>query len=224
MGNTLLDLDFLPASDYKNIKSFEEQQAINQDHLRGLGEIYVRTKMHDSYGAGVLHRHDVPVREGFVMVHTRYDNDIDICKPENVRDSNCHNDIVHHSFFLNSKDQFQAYEYACGPPRPLPSTDFLYQLRSFLVENELTGVVAILAEDTHQDSVEFLLPDKQGMICVPRKAAYEGLDDTGSSVITGWKFYKDSDERIGWRERKECDSKPNGEHIMKDASTITVGA
>jgi hypothetical protein len=93
------------------------------------------------------------------MVHARCDNDIDLCKAENVKDLDDHN-IVPHSFFLNSKGQFQAYEYDAGV-RCLPKLDFLYQLRTFLVENQLTTLVAILAEDGLQDSVEFLLRDEQ---------------------------------------------------------------
>ena len=220
MGSTLLDLGLLPASDYNSIKCFEEQQTISQDHLRAIAEIYVRTRMHHSYGAGILHRH-VALSKGYVMVHARCDNDIDVCKAENVRDLDCHS-IIPHSFFLNSKGQFQAYEYDTGV-RPLPDTAFLYQLRSFLVENQLTSLVAILAEDTRQDSVEFLLPDEQGMVCVPRKEVYDGIDGIRPSVITGWKFCEESDGRIECRERRSCDPQGDGQHKVNDATTPTAG-
>lgn len=101
MGSTLLDLGLLPASDYNSIKCFEEQRTISRGHLRGIAEIYVRTRMHHSYGAGIFHRH-VAVSKGEVMVHARCDNDIDVRKAENVRDLDYHN-IIPHSFFFSTR-------------------------------------------------------------------------------------------------------------------------
>ena len=205
MGNVMLDLDFLAASDYNRIKCFEEQKTISQSHLRELGDIYVRTKMHHDYGAGILHRH-FPIREGCVLVHTLHDTDTDVCKVEDVKDLARQN-IMPHSFFLNSNGQFQGYEYYSGVRRPLPNAEFLYQLRSFLINNQLAGRFAILAEDSRRDSVEFLLPENQGMVCIPREE-----EDDGQSVITGWKFSEEPDGKIRCVERRGCDPQGDGQH------------
>ncbi|PVH70790.1 hypothetical protein DL98DRAFT_504276 [Cadophora sp. DSE1049] len=217
MDNEPLDLELLPASDYNSIKSFEEQQTITSSHLGAIAEIYVRARMHHSYGAGILHRH-FALRKGDVMVHTRCENDVDLCTAENLENLDRHS-LRPHSFLLNSKGRFQAYEYdtGLGHLRPLPDTAFLHQLRDFLVENQLTSLVAILAEDNRQDSVEFLLPDRQGMICVPRQDSDGGSDGVGPSVITGWKFFE-SDGRIECRARRACESQGDGQHKVKSDS------
>jgi hypothetical protein len=219
MCSDFLDMDLLPASEYNHIKCFEEQRTIGQKQLSALAELYVRAKMHHSYGAGILHRH-IPLRDGHIMVHTLCDDDIDICKAESVTGLDYDN-ITPHSLYLNSKGQFQAYEYDSGvkTPRLLPSIEFLRQLRSFLVENHLTDLVAVLAEDGRQNSVEFLLPNEQGMICIPYKDVYGGID-MGRSVITGWKFCEEPDGRILCVERNECDPKGDGQHIVYDAATF----
>jgi len=157
------------------------------------------------------------------MAHTRSDNDIDVCKAENLEDVDCYS-IMPHSFFLNSNSHFQAYEYeyesSLKCPRPLPGPDFLFQIHSFLVENQLTNLVSILAEDTRQDSVEYLLPDEQGMICVPCKEVGAGKDGTRSSVITGWRFCEELDGRIRCVERRKCEPQGEGQHKVKEGRTV----
>lgn len=223
MGDTVLDLGLLAAFDYNRIKCFEEQQTISQNHLRALGDIYVRTKMHHSYSVGILHRH-VPLYDGYIMVHTLCDNGMDVCKAENVKDLDCHN-IIPHSFCLNSKGHFQAYEYDSGVSwnRPLPNADFLVQLRSFLVKNRLTEVVAILAEDSRQDSVEFLLADEQGMVSIPRKEGYARID-VGQPVITGCRFYEGPEGTIKCIQRRGCDPKDDGQHKINNDLVQAVGS
>lgn len=216
MENGPLELDLLPASDYNSIRLLEEQQTFTSSHLRAIAEIYVKASMHHTYGAGILHRH-FALRQGDVMVHTRCENDADLCTAENVENLDSHN-LRPHSFLLNSKGRFQAYEYntSLGHPRPLPSTVFLHQLRDFLVENQLTSLVAILPEDNRQDSVEFLLPDRrQGMICVPCKDIHDRNRGGGPSVITGWKFFEEPDGTIEYRERRSCESEGDGQHKLK---------
>jgi hypothetical protein len=93
--------------------------------------------------------------------------------------------------------------------RPLPNRDLLSQLRSYLIRNQLTEVVTIQAEDSRQDSVEYLLPDNEGMVCIPRK---EGDSDVRQSVITGWKFYEMPDSSIQCVKRRGCALQGDRQH------------
>lgn len=43
----------------------------------------------------------------------------------------------------------------------------------------------MLPEDSRQDSAEFLLLDHQGLVCIPQRKIWDGIDDIGQSVITG---------------------------------------
>lgn len=159
--------------------------------------------MHHNYGVGILHRH-VSLPEEHVMVHSLCDS-VEVCRAENAKDLD-RDHIMPHSFFLNSKGLFQAYEYdTMTRQRPLPNESFLRQLKMFLDDNELTQSVAILPEDNRQDSVEFLLPDHQGMI-------YKEVDSVGSFFITGWKFCEDLDGKVRCIERLACDPQADGEH------------
>lgn len=212
MGDRLLDSGILPASDYNRIKCLEEQPTISQSLLRHIGQIYVRNKMHHDYGAGTIHRHN-PICEGDAMVHRLHENGTDVCNVEHVKDLDC-SDIHPHSFCLNSRGQFQAYEYEIGPSlvRPLPHEKFLYQLRSFLTQNRLADLVAVVAEDSRPDSLEYLLPDNKGMVSIPRKEGYMAGD--GQPIITSWKFNEAEDGTIECVQRRGCDPKDDGQHKL----------
>lgn len=214
MDSTLLDVELFPASDYNSITTLEEQCALIEDSLPRIAEIYVKNKMHLYYGVGRLHRHPF-IRNGQIMVHKLYDGGIDICKAENVEGLDYRN-IKPHSFCLNSKSRFQAYEYESSERWhiPLPDTKFLDELRSFLVWSQLTKFVAIVADGTQRDSVEFLLPDNQGMVSVPHQEI-KG-DPNSSSVVTSWRFCEEPNGRIRYIERRKCDPGADGQHKVND--------
>lgn len=204
---TVLDSSILSASEYNRIKSFEEQPTISENHLTCIGHLFVKNQMHHYYGTGTLHRHNL-LHQGHAMVHTLRDGDTDICKAEHVKDSNFHP----HSFCLNSREQFQAYEYEseANPTRPLPSEDFLCQMRDYLIRNSLADRVAIQAEDSREDSIEFLLPDQRGTVSVPQRGS--GIRQ---AITTGWKFCEQPDGQIRIIERRKCVSQGDGQHYPK---------
>lgn len=208
---SLLDPSPFSSSDYNSIECFKKEQTISRDHLEEIAKIYVRNEMHHNYGVGILHRH-VDIPEECVMVHSLcdtvdvcYSDTVAICRAVHARDLD-HQNVMPHSFLLNSNGLFQAYEYDSMKLQRSPPTErFLHQLRHFLVNHQLTKMVAILPEDGRRNSVELLLPDNQGM-------AYEEVNSFGSSAITGWKFCKDLDGKIQCIEKHGCDPQEDGVH------------
>jgi hypothetical protein len=209
-----LEPQILPASHFNCIPSFEQQGTVDPESLAGIAAIFVENQMHDQYGAATLHRHlDLP--EGHILVHSTPSKDVDLCKPESLERLDP-SQLIPNSLFLNTKAKFQAFEYDIGIQRTPFSDQFFSELRSFLTVKNLTNSIAIVpapaSDGGLQDSVEYLLPNKQGMISVPRGLFKDRDVDLGRSVITGWTFHQHEDGIIECRANKRCVTQSSGLH------------
>ena len=215
MEATILEQALLPPVNFNDNKSFEEQgQILKDEDLKAIADVYIKNQMHNEYGLGLLHRHII-LPERSVMVHRTLEGNVDICAAEKL-DSLDHSRLVANSLFLNINGKFQAFKYDIEVPRgsrAILHTEFLFQLRDLLVGRGLASSIAIIPSPALEgDSMEYLLPDGRGMICVPRHQIRDEDVDGVNSVVTGWSFHENQDGSVECKANKRCDLQPNGTH------------
>lgn len=224
-----LDRSFLEAFVFYNIKTFEEQEtALNPRVLQAIADIFVQNQMHNQYGAGILHRHQV-LEEGCVMVHTKRSAEIAVCQSKSVNDLDV-TQLVPTSLFLNEERNFQGLEYGINGEKIELGNKFAYQLRAFLIANQLERIIAVIPKlaidggDCH-DSIEFMHPSGNGTVRIPRQQAGSADSDITEPVITEWGFSKNKQGIIQCKGNTVCSPQNNGKHrVFIDSKLHCLGS
>ncbi|MCJ1386619.1 hypothetical protein MMC17_009745 [Xylographa soralifera] len=211
----MIDRSVIPAFVYNDIRAFEEQdQALNPRVLKAIAEIFVRNQMQHRYSAGILHRHQ-KIEEGCVMVHTERSVDFDVCQSKSLNDLDI-SQLVPSSLFLNQNQIFQACEYDINGQEMELDHAFASQLRDFLVEYQLEKVIALIpsvvADGGPHDSIEFMQPDGNGTIRIPRHHADAANFGTTNPIITQWSFSENAQGIVECKGGNVCSPQINGKH------------
>ena len=75
-----LNLSIIEASSFNKIKTFEDQQqCLDTELLRGLGQIFVKHFVHNSLAAEIVHRH-LAIDEGMLLLHEQNPAGLEVCK------------------------------------------------------------------------------------------------------------------------------------------------
>ncbi|KAL9051655.1 MAG: hypothetical protein Q9162_005864 [Coniocarpon cinnabarinum] len=164
---------------YNSLKTFESQtHIIDYSTLHLVGELFVKHKLHRTFGICLLHRHQ-ELAPGYIMVHSPIPPESDMCRSEKKGQRQ----IFPHAFCLNKQKQFWSFEYS-DAPRSMPEDTFLIesaQLFWNLGLQEVLGISNIAPQ--RQVLFERLLANGDGTISSP-----EMSDAIEGSVTTEWAF------------------------------------
>ncbi|KAL9124570.1 MAG: hypothetical protein Q9217_006109 [Psora testacea] len=215
MATKFIDRNVVPASVYNDIRTFEEQDtSLNPRMLKNIADIFVQNQMHNHYRAGLLHRHQ-ELEEGCVMVHTERSVDIDVCQSKSLSDLDV-TQLVPTLLFLNENLVFQGCEYYINGEEIELDIKFASQLREFLVVHQLEKVVALIpklvTDSGLHDSIEFMHPNGNGTIRIPRRHADTTDGHATDPVITEWSFSKNEQGIVECKGNNVCSPQNNGKH------------
>ena len=108
--NTMLSKTNPSSRQYNSIPRFEDQvHSIPFTHLLLVAEIFVKHKMHLSFGVGLLHRHQ-GIEPNHMMVSTDKGPAV-VCEMQLLDDGQS---VAPCSFYLNDDGIFYPFEYRAG--------------------------------------------------------------------------------------------------------------
>ncbi|KAF2206688.1 hypothetical protein CERZMDRAFT_91933 [Cercospora zeae-maydis SCOH1-5] len=217
--------DFLPAAEYNNIPTFEEQvHQISAHDLHTIGGLFVRHGVHDYLCAALLHRH-IKMGDGEVIVHDGdEDDDISSARHSCTLDMSR---LAPHSLFLHSSHGFRPFEFAIDRDYPELPTQFLHELQALLEARQLERVVCMaplpVISQAEHIILETQLANEGGSRSQEQALTVINGGQRSTAVITNWAFDRGASGAITVREVKACVKNSFGVHEVTD-SQIDIGA
>lgn len=165
-----------------------------------ISKIFQRHKAIANFGIALVHRH-VELSHGFAMVHQYRTPDEDLCVMEPLGSRT----LFPRSYHLDG-DTFLPYEFA-HEPTITPSAEFLSEMKDFLSEHKLDGVIGLISVRANNELwLERPAETGNGTIsrATPRKPG----------VLDGWRItewtWREDGDGIEIVMYKGCEEKPAG--------------
>ncbi|KAF2151477.1 hypothetical protein K461DRAFT_322717 [Myriangium duriaei CBS 260.36] len=200
----MLSSRILPSIVYNGLPDIDDQPIQTGQALSAIGALFVKYKVHDSFGLALLHKH-FEMQPGEIMVHNEL-----VCSPLPLEAAAA---TTGRSFFLQDGG-FQAYEYeqdqVCETDPTMPNEGFLNELRSHLLEAGLGRTLALTRVNHDLPLLmEACGPDRTH-VCAP--VVDEDCLHVEDSRDTSWRFEEDRGSSIKIVVASKCKVKPNGIH------------
>ncbi|KAF2220194.1 hypothetical protein BDZ85DRAFT_267325 [Elsinoe ampelina] len=210
-----MELSTITSSDYNSISPLGDDVSFTFDDVLGLGSVITKHGMQDLFSVGLLHRH-FNLREQQVMCHSRLDADVDLCRP--VMRSSVDR-LWPYSFMIDSKNQFQSFEYSDSSMRPLTllrDGPFLDELRQNVQARNLTAGFALISlthlPDHDTIGYENTVPQEKMLRTQRVKQPPGTCVDRVSPDDTAWRFSTGEAGAVKVICIKKCVKYDNGAH------------